>query len=408
MTWRDQLQPASFRGVRFYTLSHTHAGGRNIVTYEYPNSESFSTDDFGKKIKQYSIQAYLVGSDYIDQRDKLLRALEQVGAGALVHTYLGEIQAHCESWSITEQSQDGGYIELSLTFIPQGTAPITAVSSNQSFLLKDRADKLISSSGSNFLSNISILNVPEYVRGGVSGRLKAFGNSIKDQINSGVFASETAVNFKESVFSQNFASLFFEVDSLVSPSAELLSAGSNIVAAVVNVGNLINNVGTTGKSARKVFKSVRDLTHTPEVELTNNRKIQNKNSKTTVNYVKVVSVANEAKALIESDFESLDEALAARKDVIEQIDYLRNNSLFDDEFQDLGFLKAEIIATIPFEGEGLPSVQNIQLPETEPALVTSYRLYGDIDSAEDIVKRNKVFHGGFLPSNRKLQVLINE
>lgn len=408
MTWRDQLQPASFRGVSFLTLSHTLAGGRNIVVYEYPNSEQFSSDDFGKKVKQYSIQAYLLGADYIDQRDRLLRALEEPGAALLVHTYLGEVQAHCSSWSITEQAQDGGYIELSLTFTPLGTQQITNVSSNQSFILNDRADRLISSSGSNFLSNISILNVPEYVRGGVTTSLSSFGSLVKDRISSGVFSNETAFQVQDSVFSQNFASLFFEINRLVSPGAELLSSGQNIVNSILSVGSLINSVGSTGKSARSVFKKARELDYTPEVELTANRKVQNKNSKTTVNYLKVVSVANEAKSLLVSDFESLDEALLARNDVITQIDFLRNNSLFDDEFQDLGFLKAEIISAVPFEGQGLPSVQDIELPESEPALVTSYRLYGNVNSSEDIVKRNKVLHGGFLPSNKKLQVLINE
>ncbi len=69
MAWRDDLQGGSFRGVPFYTQ---HAGGkigRRVQLVEYPLKDTPNSEDMGRKARSFSIEAFVLGADYMSARD---------------------------------------------------------------------------------------------------------------------------------------------------------------------------------------------------------------------------------------------------------------------------------------------------------------------------------------------------
>ncbi|QEL49867.1 DNA circularization N-terminal domain-containing protein [Enterobacter sp. LU1] len=88
-SWLFKLQPASFRGVPFKVSGDEGTFGRRATTHEYPLRDVPFTQDMGRKARRYSVSAYLVGNDYMSQRDRLLTALEQGGSATLIHPYYG-------------------------------------------------------------------------------------------------------------------------------------------------------------------------------------------------------------------------------------------------------------------------------------------------------------------------------
>ena len=121
MAWRDNLVPASFRGVRF-DVEETEApiAGRRVAVHEYPGRDVPFVEDLGRQTKSWSIEAYVVGDDYADRRDRLIDACDMAGPGELVHPYLGALQVACTSCSVAERTREGRMARFSLSFVEAG------------------------------------------------------------------------------------------------------------------------------------------------------------------------------------------------------------------------------------------------------------------------------------------------
>ena len=77
MNWRDRLLPASFRGVGFWIDQAKSPVGRKGQLHEYPQRDLPYFEDLGQQAKTHDITAFIIGADCLEQRDKLLKALEQ-------------------------------------------------------------------------------------------------------------------------------------------------------------------------------------------------------------------------------------------------------------------------------------------------------------------------------------------
>jgi prophage DNA circulation protein len=117
--WRDVIPyvQASFRGVPFQTVDAEARVGRRNVTHEYPQRDDPYAEDLGRRARQYVVEAYVLGDDYLAQRDALIDAIEQAGPGELVHPRWGTLQVVVlESVSIKESTREGGIARFSITF----------------------------------------------------------------------------------------------------------------------------------------------------------------------------------------------------------------------------------------------------------------------------------------------------
>ena len=128
MTWRDDLRRvkladgreligASFRGVPFFVESAEISGGRRAVVHEFPFRDDPYVEDLGRKAHSFRIDGYVIGDDYLAQRDALQAALENVaGPGELVHPYDGVKRAICVGLSIRTTRADGGMATFAIDF----------------------------------------------------------------------------------------------------------------------------------------------------------------------------------------------------------------------------------------------------------------------------------------------------
>ena len=121
MPWRANLVDASFRGVGFQ-VDETEApiAGRRVAVHEYPGRDEPFVEDLGRRTKKWSIEAFVVGDDYADVRDRLIEACDMPGAGELIHPYLGSLQVACTGCGLTERTREGRMARLSLEFVEAG------------------------------------------------------------------------------------------------------------------------------------------------------------------------------------------------------------------------------------------------------------------------------------------------
>jgi prophage DNA circulation protein len=119
-SWFQQLQPGSWRGVGFVLDAGQTKAGRRVAIHEYPYRDTAWSEDLGKLPRRFSVEAYLTGDDVYQQRDAMLKACEQAGAGTLVHPTLGSLQCVLLDFTVTDRRERGRYVEVALSFIIAG------------------------------------------------------------------------------------------------------------------------------------------------------------------------------------------------------------------------------------------------------------------------------------------------
>jgi prophage DNA circulation protein len=128
--WRERLGPASFNGVEFHCELQVRASGRRIAHHQFPKRDLPYSEDMGREERTFTIGAYVIGSNYVKQRDKFVDQLEIEGPGYLVlPTQLerGSPRVVVGHYSVSERRERGGYAEFEILFIEAGKDITTAV-----------------------------------------------------------------------------------------------------------------------------------------------------------------------------------------------------------------------------------------------------------------------------------------
>jgi prophage DNA circulation protein len=118
--WRARLRPASFRGVPFHVEVGGRSAGRRLAFHEFPKRDVPYTEDLGRRGRAFPITGYCIGPFYLDERDDLLEALDEEGAGTLVHPTLGEFEVKVGQCAAQERRERGGYVEIEMQFFEAG------------------------------------------------------------------------------------------------------------------------------------------------------------------------------------------------------------------------------------------------------------------------------------------------
>ena len=177
MSWRETLQPASFRGEPFLVEAHDSAFGRRLVVHEYPNRDVPYAEDLGRKARRFSLTAFVVGEEYQAQRDRLLEAVEQSGPGTLVHPYLGSLEVVIEACQVKETLQDGRMAKFSLTCIEAGHQTFPSQAEDTKAVVKDRAALAATAVQEDFTQSFNTEQQPDFVTNDAE---TALGDALQD------------------------------------------------------------------------------------------------------------------------------------------------------------------------------------------------------------------------------------
>ena len=162
--WRKALQPASFRGVGFHVKKSDAQVGRRVVVHEYPQRDNAWPEDMGLKDNAFTIEAVVIGPDYIKARDALIEVLRQPGAGTLIHPYYGKRTVTLASPArISESSDHGGSARFSLDFIEAGENAEPSAREDTQSDVDQVADEANATMGKDFEQTYSIAKTPDFV-----------------------------------------------------------------------------------------------------------------------------------------------------------------------------------------------------------------------------------------------------
>ena len=207
-TWRDQLQPASFRGVPFFVDSDSQSVGRRTQVHEYPQRDKPFVEDLGRKTRIPKLAAFVVGDDCFVKRDDLLKALDQPGPGELIHPWFGRMTVTATDCDVSHERREGGVVRFDLTFVEDGEKGFPAGVPNTSKQLEESSETLLESALARYKAAMAIVN---------RARLS-------------VAALQNSIAGVQMLMQREFASLIGLVDSVEALADMLINAPGNFSA----------------------------------------------------------------------------------------------------------------------------------------------------------------------------------
>lgn len=401
MTWRDRyLSGASYAGVPFLIESHEFTTGRTAAVHVYPQRDTPTVEDTGRAVRRFRVRGFLLGDDYDLDRDRLIAACETRSPGypfrvgrALIHPYLGTLTVFCESLRVSERITIGRTCTLDFDFVETSETVLPVREASNDAATDEAAAELSDAAAENAEGSITTSGVPEEVRNSTAAATADLGKALS---RLDVFSGPTV----------EVAVAADEIRSLINDAKALAVAPATLVATIRSA---IESIFTTASGLRGALDAYRSLwlfTADQAVGGSRNAHLARQNALAVQNLARELALAGAARAAVRIAWTYLGEAVAAREELLAQVDRL----LLESGDRVLGIVPGILQALaegIPSPDESLPRIREIVLTDWEPALLTAWRLYGDRTRAEEISTRNRLPRAGFVPAAVPLEVLTD-
>jgi len=408
MSWRDELRPASWRGVQFHVEQADDTIGRKSALHKYARRDKAWLEDLGRDAALYEVNAIVIGSDYMAARDKLKEALQQPGLGDLVHPYWGTLKlCVLGEVHISQSTRYGGMASFSITFVESEENQYPDQNNDTRFSVAKQATAAEGVIGASFAAAFDVLHSADFVAVEAGEVLRMAISAINAAASSIISAGHELTGF---------VGLIEELEG----SVERLARAPETLAQklIGSIGGLLflnDTDDTISKAYRAPLRATMSLTAfggdlMPVSASTPLRQVQAKNQASLTTLVRQAAIIAAARAAADIDFTSYDDAAATRDDLAGLFDseiVAAGDAGDDDAFRALALVRAAMIDDITARGAELSRIGTYTPPETMPAFLIAHILYGDASRADEIVSRNNISHPGFVPGGIALEVLLD-
>jgi len=404
MGWKERLLPASFRGVSFYVNAANNTFGRRMITHEFPQRDVPYTEDLGRQPKHYQIDGYLLGDMYMEQRDRLQSACEdQSTAGELIHPYYGILKVLCSRFVTLDSTEETRILRIQIAFVEAGSLLFPSTFVNTSFSNATNKLSVIDQARAGLRALYDLTRIP----------VNKF-REIRTNVQSAIGAIEDYRLIVASVasYGKMVKRTLADIDTLIQSADDLAEAMADLVTFGSFPDGLFpsdrNDFDTANEenpatelNSRDQFDELKSMFEwEPETSTS-------EQSDAVTAYIQQINIATGAGFMSVMPFSSLDDAEAFQDIIVGQINRVLLNDLPTDIAAAFRDLKASVIADLKKRATTLARLTTLTPPESVPALVLSFKLYGTVDAEQDIIDRNKIDHPGFIPGGQEIEVLTS-
>jgi prophage DNA circulation protein len=395
--WKDKLLIGSFRGVSFATESVDGEIGRRVVLHEYPLRDEPYVEDLGRKARTFALELFVLGPDYMHQRDDLITAFETPGPGVLVHPYRGQITVSVlEVRGPRESTREGGMARFSVVFVESGAALVPHAATDTGQNVKEKADAAAFTLQREFAATFNATSLPEFI----FEHNKSLVIKVADKLET-LRRSLPGVPAIVTAFVADLQQLTTNLETVIRTPADLAAELYGLVADLA----LLPDRPTRAIAAyRQLFTVLSGEPVIPRTTANRVRQATNQQALSALVHRAAIVEASRAAATVEVD--SYDEASTLRLELSDQLD-IEMETADDNSYRDLADLRVALVRDLTARGADLARVVRFTPLITMPALVLAYRLYGDSSRAADIITRNQIKHPGFIPGGSALEVLTD-
>lgn len=414
MPWRDDLRRvtlpdgrtligASFRGVPFLVEDSGRSGGRRLVEHEFPYRDEPEFDDLGRRMRGFSLTGYVLGDDYLEQRDALIDALETAGPGELIHPYYADtLRVVCPSFSTDETRREGGRAMFSIEFREAPAAQVApVVVDDLGGLVEGVALLALTAIIDDLGTTYSVAGQPSFTTSSLAEDATGITSALGELLGPVVTAAG-ALHDSPDVAIQELAALQAEVDRIEADIDALIREPSDLLA---RIGEVLQAVEQTAKvAARAVFRALvatHDTTAPPTAAGTTPARVQERANQVALGgAMRQQLLLASAQLIVDVQYATIDDALLDRGDLLDRLD-AQILAATDAVYPRLVDVRAGVLRAVPGD-EQLARVMTVSRPVATPSLALAYELYGSVDNETDILARNPGQHPGFLAGELKV------
>lgn len=409
MTWRDEYQQGSFRGVAFRTEAASNRRGRRVAVHEFPARDEPVVEDLGRRAREFQIDCHVIGADYRAQRDALLEALEAPGPGLLVHPWHGRMMVVVLDAEDSESTEEGGMCRVRITFGEAGLAAPAPVELAAGAEGEEVAADLLASAPEELARDFSIAGAAAFVEQSAADLVE--GMALTAQVAA---AMRGGVGAKLRAFEAGLRFLPANITGLLRAPLDLGHALTGLVQAVAQ----LPAQGRRTRLAPLELMLGWEPSRPQAPEQTPQRIREADNRRALLHLFRTAAAAELVRVASAIDYASYEDARATRDAVGERLDLLALEAADrgdDDAARRFDRLRLALHRDIAARGQSLARVHQLDLSQTEPALVLAHRLYGNRPArgngiearSAEIVARNGVRHPGFIPAGSPILVLTD-
>lgn len=397
MSWRDQLRPASFRGAAFFVDSLDLAVGRRLARHDFAGRNQGFAEDLGRRMREHSVEAFVIGPDYMAARDALIAACETAGPGTLVHPTLGTRRVSVEALRLRESSRQGGMVRITLTVVEAGAARFPEARADTAARVSAAADAAASAAQAAFEEGFTTVATPAFVAAAAAERVDLVRQALDTAARRIAPAGALGRGLRQAL------------DGLAAALAPVRDAAA-LAAAIGDGFGLLATLGGAAGDVRRILSEFSGFAiDWPAIAaLTPSRARQAANQAAVAGLGRRLGLVEAARAAAAESFDSYRAAEKARRDLAGRLDVAMDEAAAagdDRAFAALRELRVAAVGDLTARAADLARVFTYTLAAPQPAVVVSQRLYQDIAGADDLVARNHIRHPGFVPAGRALEVL---
>lgn len=456
MSWFDDLQQASFRGVPFGVLGGDSRFGRRLAVHEYPMRDKPYAEDMGRSTRRITVTGFLVensliygGGSAMAQRDAMVAAAEARGPGILIHPTLGQLTVSIPDGglSVSERWDLGRVFQLGFSFIESGDRLFPSITTSTISFLASLADALDIGAAANFISTLTssinlglgivqgVINIGQAVVGAVVATVADFavvvGQAQRDATSLFNLASLLTGNYGR-YLNANVSSAFASGKATSSPatlptiatltaqgaqnsaavtaSIAALSAAADIIdkstinafpAAAQSVTSTLGNAIVNPGDAVRIFNSLASFSPpfvAPGSGQTQSAQILAQQA--TAALLRRAAIGMLARAASQYVPSSYDDAVTVRNVVASAIDaetMIAGDAGDDATYDALRALRQSVVANLLAGSAGLSSLQQFNLNASLPSLTLANRLYQDASRSDQLISQIDPIHPAFCP-----------
>lgn len=414
-TWRDELLPASFRGISFLIEQAGVPIGQKGQLHEFPQRDEPFWEPLGKQAQVHTLTAWIIGDDCFERRDKFLEALEAQGSGELVHPWLGRMQVKVGDCKMTHGRREGGMVSFDLTFYPDKPRKFPTGRVNTQQQVVKAKEGLLASALSRYKAAMAIVDKARLGIIALRNSLSGVYAIIQQQFAPFVAVFTNLSGFVQSLInapdalSALFSSYFSDFTGLSFSKSKSSSSGGSSAKSVyrsavataaqqVEAVTSINTVSPIGgvdsvAAARATANLVQDALLVQVAQVISDMPV----AVQPVSVEATPSVEQQAIQPVERpEVPVADDVIELRDDLNEAI---WEASLKADpvHYLALNTLRQALFKHLTAVAESGVRLVEITPAETLPALVLAYRRFGDATRSGEVVQRNRIRHPGFVP-----------
>jgi prophage DNA circulation protein len=382
----QELRPASFRGVAFQVESTDLSAGRRNTLHEYPQRDQSWVEDLGRAARELNFEAFVVGSDYVAQANTLLAALEEAGPGTLIHPWFGTLTVSLKDTARINFNRALGFARFSLSFVEAGELTFPAASGATQSQSRLAADDIETAAVEDFADEFDVDDYQDFVATDALAEVTAAASLVASGQTSGLAALGFAQRLPNVL--GNASGLLQDPQALGGLLADFLGVADFASDALdwLAIGQSLIRLASSSALAAPSAPAV--LTPSRQQSYVNTQAVR------AVHRQLLLAQAVGASSLIRADV--YEDTVDLRRTLAAALD-AESLQASDKAYAALQQARSVVWQDLTSRSREGARLMNKTPLEPVPAIVLAYDLYESAARDEEIVRRNRVRHPGFVP-----------